>query len=293
MLRHAIAPARFFSQVPNEIIRHPRLGSDAVRLLLWQLSLAPGADEPLSESARRAGVKKSGFQRAKEELKAEGFLHEWREQKVRGRWGTVQLVSNVPLTAEEAVLVRDGVPPTDVPPAVGQPTRRVVGRYPEQTDQDNTPNLPRRRRPAGSSRNWSYSTRGCAYREGCSPSWPGWRGSGSGAGTRREAYGRRSGAGCRGVRWPFGTLVGWSGTYCVRCRRFLRRTFNCRPVLRRWWSARVTTRSRSSSNRSPTRTDAVCAVRGRPRRLGAVRPLPGARRLRGLPCGVGCLPDRG
>ncbi|WP_329124656.1 hypothetical protein [Streptomyces sp. NBC_01465] len=142
MLRHAIAPARFFSQVPNEIIRHPRLGSDAVRLLLWQLSLAPGADEPLSESARRAGVKKSGFQRAKEELKAEGFLHEWREQKVRGRWGTVQLVSNVPLTAEEAVLVRDGVPPTDVPPAVGQPTRRVVGRYPEQTDQDNTPQPP-------------------------------------------------------------------------------------------------------------------------------------------------------
>jgi hypothetical protein len=106
MLRHAIAPARFFTQVPNDIIRHPRLSSDAVRLLTWQLSLPEGADEALSRTAARAGIGKCAFLRAKGELKAEGYLHEWREQGVRGLWSTVQLVSNVPLTGEEAAAVR-------------------------------------------------------------------------------------------------------------------------------------------------------------------------------------------
>ncbi|WP_192918106.1 hypothetical protein [Streptomyces spectabilis] len=86
MQRHVIAPARFFSQVSNEIIRHPRLGSDAVRLLTWQLSLPEGADEPLSATARSARVGRAGFNRAKRELKAEGYFHEWREQRERGRW---------------------------------------------------------------------------------------------------------------------------------------------------------------------------------------------------------------
>ncbi|MFD9221867.1 hypothetical protein ACFWDI_18080 [Streptomyces sp. NPDC060064] len=141
MLRHVIAPARFFSQVPNEIIRHPRLSSDAVRLLTWQLSLPKDADEPLSKTAERAGIKKIAFLRAKQQLKAEGFLHEWREQADRGRWRTRQLVSNVPLSAEEAAHARDGSP-TVREPAAGEPIARAVGRHPEKIPPGNTSNPP-------------------------------------------------------------------------------------------------------------------------------------------------------
>ncbi|MBB5121354.1 hypothetical protein [Streptomyces eurocidicus] len=135
MLRHAIAPARFYSQVPNEIIRHPRLSSDAVRLLSWQLSLPEDADQPLSETAKRAGIKKTGFMRAKRELAAEGYLHEWRRQGADGRWSTTQLISNVPLPAERAVAVRDGRP-TDGLPTAGGPEGRSVGRPQKNTEEN-------------------------------------------------------------------------------------------------------------------------------------------------------------
>ncbi|MCA6092989.1 hypothetical protein LE181_12560 [Streptomyces sp. SCA3-4] len=145
MLRHAIAPTRFFTQISNDIIRHPRLSSDAKCLLTWQLSLPPGADEPLSVSAERAGIKKTAFIRAKRELKAEGYVHEWRRSGPRGRWSTTQLVSNVPLTEAEALAVRDGgstsAPPTAAPPAVGEPTPRAVGRSQENNGED-TPHPP-------------------------------------------------------------------------------------------------------------------------------------------------------
>ncbi|WP_415948119.1 hypothetical protein [Streptomyces sp. KLOTTS4A1] len=170
MLRHAIPPARFFTQVPNEILRHPRLSSDAVRLLTWQLSLPEGDNAPLSKTADQAGVKRGAFARAKEQLKAEGYLHEWREQCGRGRWATRQLVSNVPLSAAEAATVRDGgggtvLPdapaapdapdapaepcapsapdaPTAPPPAVGEPTPRAVGGHPSEYLLENTSNPP-------------------------------------------------------------------------------------------------------------------------------------------------------
>ncbi|MEV5238790.1 hypothetical protein AB0K89_06720 [Streptomyces cinnamoneus] len=125
--------------MPNEIIRHPRLSSDAVRLLQWQLSLPDGADQPLSETARQAGIKKTAFIRAKRQLIDEGFLHEWRRQGLAGRWRTTQLISNVPLTPEEALAVRDGggaAPPTAVGPAVGQPTPRAVGRSQKKTEEN-------------------------------------------------------------------------------------------------------------------------------------------------------------
>ncbi|MCC2279113.1 hypothetical protein LKL35_27345 [Streptomyces sp. ET3-23] len=138
MHRHAIPPARFFSQVPNEIIRHPRLSSDAVRLLLWQLSLPDSASEPLYESAQRAGIKKAAFNRAKGQLLTEGYLHEWRRQDGSGRWSRPQVISNVPLTADEAIAVRDGHVreplPTAPKPAVGEPSPRAVGRSPENTE---------------------------------------------------------------------------------------------------------------------------------------------------------------
>jgi hypothetical protein len=149
MLRHAIAPTRFFTQVSNEIIRNPRLSSDAVRLLMWQLSLPDGVEISLSETAKRAGIKKTAFMRAKRELLAEGYVHEWRRQGAGGRWSRPQLVSNVPLQAEEAIAVRDGrrpraaqePVPTAAKPAVGPPTDPSVGRSQENME-ENTPHPP-------------------------------------------------------------------------------------------------------------------------------------------------------
>ncbi|MFI2075011.1 hypothetical protein [Streptomyces triculaminicus] len=138
MLRHVSAPAHSFTQVPNEIIRHPRLSAEAVRLLLWQLALPPGVDVPLSETAKRAGIKKTAFTRAKGELIAEGYVHEWKRQGVAGRWATRQLISNTPLTAEEAAAAIDR-PPTAPEPAVGEPTPRTVGRPQENTEGNTSP----------------------------------------------------------------------------------------------------------------------------------------------------------
>ncbi|MFD0146363.1 MULTISPECIES: hypothetical protein [unclassified Streptomyces] len=141
MLRHANAPTRRFSQIPHEILRHPDLNSDAVRLLCWQLSLPDGVNEPLSKTAERAGIRKVAFLRAKGQLKAAGYLHEWREQGARGLWATRQLVSNVPLSPAEASAVRCGRP-ADTRPAAGEPTGRAVGRHPERTSGENTSTPP-------------------------------------------------------------------------------------------------------------------------------------------------------
>jgi hypothetical protein len=151
MLRHATAPARAFAQIPNLILRHPRLSPAAKTLLTWQLSLPADERQCLSETARRAGIRKTAFQRAKAELLEEGYLHEWREQAGGGRFRTVQLVSNVVLTKEEAASLRgsllngtetgarvarqpggEGAPPSARIPAVGEPTGRAVGRQPEK-----------------------------------------------------------------------------------------------------------------------------------------------------------------
>lgn len=141
MFRHAIAPRRFFLQVPNDVIRHPRLNCDAKALLLYVLSLPEGVNEPLQRSAEKVGLKKSAFTVAKRQLLAEGYLHEWRQQGRGGRWGTEQLIANVPLSGEEAERARRGEPPTAQEPAVGEPDRRAVGRSQEQQP-GNTPNPP-------------------------------------------------------------------------------------------------------------------------------------------------------
>ncbi len=167
MLRHVIAPARSFAQIPNELLRHPRLSSHAVHLLTWQLSLPPDARESLSDTARRARIKKTAFQRAKRELIKEKYLHEWRVTIGGGHWATVQLVSNTPLSATEAAAVRDGklpphggarlltepeetadtpakpqVAPSNSCPAVGQPTGRHSGRQPRKNTEGNTSHQP-------------------------------------------------------------------------------------------------------------------------------------------------------
>ncbi|MCT2590738.1 hypothetical protein LHJ74_12595 [Streptomyces sp. N2-109] len=153
MLRHVIAPAHAFAQIPNAILRHPRLSPDAKTLLNWQLSLPSEEKQCLSGTAHKAGIKKVAFQKAKRQLREEGYLHEWTTRGARGHFLTVQLVSNTPLSANEALAVRDGLLPApggarlttaaDAQPsavrrAARQRTDRPVGRLPEKNIWENT-----------------------------------------------------------------------------------------------------------------------------------------------------------
>ncbi|MEV6245431.1 hypothetical protein AB0M38_04395 [Streptomyces sp. NPDC051742] len=148
--RHFNAPSRAFTQFSHELIRHPRLSSDAVRLLTWQLSLPQSARESLSVSAQRARIGGHAFTRAKRQLKEEGFVHERRVQVAGGRWVTQQLVSNTPLTADQAVKllcrtpepVTPQVAPSAPAPAVGQPTTPPTDRHPDKDPREETSNLP-------------------------------------------------------------------------------------------------------------------------------------------------------
>ncbi|MEU2975856.1 hypothetical protein ABZ678_02260 [Streptomyces hirsutus] len=157
--RHHIAPPRAFTQLSHEIIRHPRLTSDAVRLLTWQLSLPQGAHESLSRTAERARIGGSAFTRAKRQLKDEGFVHERRVQGPGGLWATQQLVSSTPLTAAEAAKLLAGMPvgpagatttervsPQLAPgariPAVGEPTTPPTDGHPKKDPGENTSHRP-------------------------------------------------------------------------------------------------------------------------------------------------------
>ncbi|MBJ6615145.1 hypothetical protein H4M20_09955 [Streptomyces sp. I4(2020)] len=153
--RHHIAPPRAFSQFSHDLIRHPRLSSDAVRLLTWQLSLPDGARESLSRTAERARIGACAFTRAKRQLKEEGFVHERRLQGPGGHWITQQLVSNVPLSAVEAakILARmpvhtpsaDAAPqvaPSPRLPAVGVPTPPLTDGHPKKDPGENTSHRP-------------------------------------------------------------------------------------------------------------------------------------------------------
>ncbi|MGY0069239.1 hypothetical protein ACWZEH_21120 [Streptomyces sp. QTS137] len=157
--RHHIAPPRAFTQLSHEIIRHPRLTSDAVRLLTWQLSLPQGAHESLSRTAERARIGGSAFTRAKRQLKDEGFVHERRVQGPGGLWTTQQLVSSTPLNAAEAAKLLAGLPvgvaggtttervsPQLAPgariPAVGEPTAPLTDGHPKKDPGENTSHRP-------------------------------------------------------------------------------------------------------------------------------------------------------
>jgi hypothetical protein len=155
MYRHLSAPARAFSQFSHELIRHPRLSSDAVRLLTWQLSLPQGARESLSRTAERARIGSTAFARAKRQLKDEGFVHERRVQAPGGLWITQQLVSGVPLNAAEAAKILAGTPvptstervspqvaPSPRIPAVGEPTAPSTDGHPKKHPEEDTSNLP-------------------------------------------------------------------------------------------------------------------------------------------------------
>ncbi|MGA5873139.1 hypothetical protein [Streptomyces cinereoruber] len=153
-------PSRGFTQFSHELIRHPRLSSHAVRLLTWQLSLPENARETLSRTAERAGIGGDAFTKAKRQLIAEGFVHERRVQVVGGRWVTQQIVSNVPLSCEQAVkfFARDPrllhrapanpqVAPGTRNPAVGSPASPPTGGHPEEDLGENTSNLPEEPEP--------------------------------------------------------------------------------------------------------------------------------------------------
>ncbi|MGY0486127.1 hypothetical protein [Streptomyces sp. WG-D5] len=139
MLKHAIPPARFFSQVPNEIIRNPRLNGTAVRLLLWALSLPEGSRETVQSLGEKMPEGRLAVRKARRQLEEEGYLHTRRSQDPEtGRWTTQVLVSNVPLTSAEEVATVFA--PSGHAPPVGDATAQAVGAYPlGETPKDNTP----------------------------------------------------------------------------------------------------------------------------------------------------------
>ncbi|SFY34184.1 hypothetical protein SAMN02787144_101939 [Streptomyces atratus] len=154
MLWHAIAPSRRYTKASHDVVRHPRLNSDAKILLLYVQGLPEQqAGKALSEHAKKFGITGRAYQRAKTQLIANGFVHEWKRQGDRGFWVTDQLFANVPLTVEQAAAVRNdrvGAPSASaapsapaVPaarpgarnPAVGEPGGRAVGGY-EPVDEE-------------------------------------------------------------------------------------------------------------------------------------------------------------
>ncbi|MFD5187371.1 hypothetical protein ACFWMU_04310 [Streptomyces sp. NPDC058357] len=138
MLRHAIAPSARYTKASNDVVRHPRLSSDAKILLLYVQGLPDTTTfKPLSELANKLGIKGRAYQKAKQQLVENGYVHEWRSQADGGRWITEQLVANTALTSEQATHVRGtppspslaAAPPSTHFPTVGEPAARTVGGY--------------------------------------------------------------------------------------------------------------------------------------------------------------------
>ncbi|MEV4879363.1 hypothetical protein [Streptomyces cyaneofuscatus] len=134
MLWHAIAPVRRYTKASHDVVRHPRLCSDAKILLLYVQGLPDDQTHlALSEHGRKLGIKGRAFQRAKEQLVVNGFVHERKAPGERGLWATHQLVSNVPLSDADALAVwREagvgaGASPSVQFPTVGEPSPRTVG----------------------------------------------------------------------------------------------------------------------------------------------------------------------
>ncbi|UZI29607.1 hypothetical protein [Streptomyces sp. VB1] len=146
MLSHVIPPPRGYTKAPNSLVRHPRLGSDAKVLVLYVQGLPEeDRDKALGEHARALRMTGRAYQKAKSDLVTHGYVHEKRESLDAGRWRTVQVFSNEPLTADQAARVRAGVPadgygnvgpsarpdawpaPSTHSPTVGEPTGRTAG----------------------------------------------------------------------------------------------------------------------------------------------------------------------
>ncbi|MFD8109208.1 hypothetical protein [Streptomyces microflavus] len=143
MLSHVIPPPRGYTKVSNGLVRQSRLGSDAKILVIYVQGLPESArDKALGEHARALHITGRQYQKAKSELVASGYVHERREAVAGGRWRTVQVFSNFPLTDDQAARLRAGVPadgyevvsvgssgsaPSTHFPTVGAPGGRVAG----------------------------------------------------------------------------------------------------------------------------------------------------------------------
>lgn len=157
MLVHAIAPKRFFSQTPNDIIRHPRLNGTAVRLLQWALSLPEGARETIQSIGEKMPEGRVAVRRARAQLETEGFLHTRRRQNPEtGRWTTQVLVSNVALTTAAEIEAAfapaapavPAAPPGGRMPTVGEPAVQAVGASPKgENTEENTSHPESHREP--------------------------------------------------------------------------------------------------------------------------------------------------
>ncbi|MER7728072.1 hypothetical protein [Streptomyces sp. NPDC096323] len=150
MLCHAISPSYGYVKASHDIVRHSKLNSDAKILIAYVQGLPEAwAAKPLGEHAKKLGMKGRAYQKAKGQLKAHGFVHEWRRQDSAGLWVTDQLMSNVPLTDREARRIHDKnaessqVGPSDHYPTVGQPrTRFVGGHLPEGEEREKNSSHP-------------------------------------------------------------------------------------------------------------------------------------------------------
>lgn len=140
MLSHVIPPPRGYTKVSNGLVRQSRLGSDAKILVIYVQGLPEvDRDKALNEHGRALRITGRRYQKAKAELVASGYVHEKREAVAGGRWRTVQVFSNVPLTDDQAARLRAGVPadgyelvstapaPSTHFPTVGAPGGRTVG----------------------------------------------------------------------------------------------------------------------------------------------------------------------
>ncbi|MBK0375296.1 hypothetical protein I3215_20745 [Streptomyces sp. RB110-1] len=111
MLSHVIPPVRGYTKCSNSLVRHPRLCSDAKILVLYVQGLPVcDRDKALSEHARSLLMTGRAYQRAKAQLLAHGYVYERRERIAGGRWRTVQVMSNEPLTADQAARLYAGAP---------------------------------------------------------------------------------------------------------------------------------------------------------------------------------------
>ncbi|WLQ35425.1 hypothetical protein P8A18_19230 [Streptomyces castrisilvae] len=139
MLWHAISPSYGYVKAAHDIVRNPKLSSDAKILITYVQGLPERrAGMALSDHAKRLGIKGRAYQKAKEQLKGCGFVHEWRRQGEGGLWVTDQLFSNVPLTDHEARRLRDAnaqVAPGDQYPTVGDPGTRSIGGYQPEVEE--------------------------------------------------------------------------------------------------------------------------------------------------------------
>ncbi|THA72694.1 hypothetical protein E6P78_00625 [Streptomyces sp. A0958] len=139
MLWHAISPSYGYVKAAHDIVRHPKLSSDAKILITYVQGLPERrTGMALSDHAKRLGIKGRAYQKAKGQLKECGFVHEWRRQGEGGLWTTDQLFSNVPLTDHEARWLRDANgqgTPGDQYPAVGDPGIRPVGGYQPEVEE--------------------------------------------------------------------------------------------------------------------------------------------------------------